>query len=202
MGATSLHLEIYLIRHGETAWSLTGQHTGVTEVPLTPRGQEMAAQLIPMLRDIVFTRVLTSPRQRARQTCELAQPRAFPEIESNLADWDYGAYEGLRSAEIRFKNPQWKIWRDGCPGGETPAQVSDRADRLIKSLAISGGRVALFSHGHFGRVLAARWIEMPISLGQRLVLDPASISILGFDSEAPPARAICRWNAAPILAPR
>ena len=194
-------LKIYLIRHGETAWSLSGQHTGRTDLPLTPHGEDAARKLAPVLSAMTFTRVLTSPRQRARQTCDLAGLGGFAAIESSLAEWDYGQYEGLRSSEIRLMNPQWNIWRDGCPAGETPAQISDRAVKLIGRLSGLDGNVALFSHGHFGRVLAARWIEMPISLGQCLMLEPASISILGFDAELPPHRTICGWNAASFLAP-
>ncbi|MGC2224456.1 MAG: histidine phosphatase family protein, partial [Methylocella sp.] len=166
-------LQLYFIRHGETAWSLTGQHTGVTDVPLTAHGEEEARELEPFLRKIKFARVLTSPRQRARRTCELAGFGASAAIEPDLSEWDYGDYEGRRSVDIRKERPDWNVFRDGCPGGETPAQVSDRADRLIAHLRALDGNVALFSHGQFGCVLAARWIGLPVLEGQHFALGPA-----------------------------
>ena len=190
-------LRLYLVRHGETEWSLSGQHTGSTEIPLTASGEEGARRLAPILRDIAFARVLTSPRRRAQRTCELAGLSAHAEIASDLAEWDYGDYEGLRSAEIHEQRPGWNIFRDGCPGGESPAQVSDRADRLLAALGPQGGDIALFSHGHFGRILATRWIGLPTIQGQHFALGVASLSILGFEPSHPETRAIALWNFAP-----
>ena len=141
--------------------------------------------------------MLTSPRRRAQRTCELAGLGAAAAIEPDLAEWDYGDYEGLRSAEIHKTRPDWNIFRDGCPNGESPAQVSDRADRLIKRLSTPGGDIALFSHGHFGRVLATRWIDAPVTLGAHFALGVASLDILGFEPSHPETRAIALWNFAP-----
>jgi probable phosphoglycerate mutase len=189
--------QLFLVRHGETDWSLSGQHTGRTDVPLTAKGEWMARALEPCLRQIAFSRVLTSPRLRARRTCELAGLGMGDETELDLAEWDYGDYEGMRTAEIHTVAPLWDLWRDGCPGGETPAQVSDRADRVIARLEMLTGNVALFSHGHFGRVLAARWIAMPAFAGRHFALDPASISILGYEDKHSGRRALTLWNAVP-----
>jgi broad specificity phosphatase PhoE len=188
---------LYLIRHGETEWSLSGRHTGRTEIILTPRGEEGARELQPILENIAFTRVLTSPRRRAQRTCELAGLGAAAQIEPDLAEWDYGDYEGLRSAKIHDARPDWNIFRDGCPNGESPAQISGRADRLIARLRAEGGTVALFSHGHFGRVLATRWIEAPVTLGEHLALGVASLGILGFEPSHPDVPVISLWNFAP-----
>ena len=193
----SAALQLYFIRHGETAWSITGQHTGHTELPLTPRGEDMARDLAPCLRELPFTRVFCSPRLRARRTCELAGLGTACAELADLAEWDYGDDEGRRSAETRALRPGWDIWRDGCPNGESPQQVSDRADRLLASLAGFDGRVALFSHGQFGRVLAARWIGQPAAMGRHWVLGPASLSILGREAHHPADRAVLLWNAAP-----
>jgi broad specificity phosphatase PhoE len=190
-------LRLYLVRHGETEWSLSGQHTGRTEVPLTANGEEGARRLAPILRDIAFARVLTSPRRRAQRTCELAGLGAHAEIAPDLAEWDYGDYEGLRSAEIHEQRPDWNIFRDGCPNGESPAQVSDRADRLIERLREQGGNIALFSHGHFGRVFATRWIEAPVTLGEHFALGVASLNIFGFEASHPDVPVISLWNFAP-----
>jgi probable phosphoglycerate mutase len=189
--------QIFLIRHGQTDWSLSGQHTGRTDLPLTAHGEVMARALEPYLRSIVFSGVLTSPRLRARRTCELAGLGAVAKTDVDLAEWEYGDYEGLRTSEIRTLTPSWDIWRDGCPGGETPAQVGERADRVIARLQMFSGNVALFSHGQFGRVLAARWIELSASEGRRFALDPASISILGHEDVHPPHRVFALWNAPP-----
>jgi len=189
-------LRLYLIRHGETEWSLSGQHTGRTDIPLTAHGEESARALSPWLGDIHFARVLTSPRQRARQTCELAGLGSAAEIEPDLSEWDYGDYEGRRSADIRKVRADWNVFRDGCPHGETPAQISDRADRLVASLRTTRGNVALFSHGQFGSVLAARWIELPAVDGQHFALGPASLSILAHNAHHTAVRVIELWNAA------
>lgn len=188
-------LQIYFIRHGETAWSLSGQHTGRTDLPLTPKGEAMARELATTLNAVAFSQVLTSPRLRARATCELAGLSANAATEPNLAEWDYGDFEGLRTTEIRQLHPQWDIWKDGCTRGETPADVGERADRLIVRLLELSGNVALFSHGHFGRALAARWIGLPVAQGQHFAIAPASISILGFETGHPDTRVISLWNA-------
>ena len=186
-------LQIYFIRHGETEWSRTGRHTSHTDLPLTLNGEAMARQLAGTLHSMHFDLVLSSPRVRARATCELA---GFTQahVEPNLAEWNYGDFEGLRSAEISQMQPEWNLWQHGAPGGETPAEVGARADQLITRLLQCTGKVALFSHGHFGRVLATRWIGQPVSVGQRFALDPASISVLGFEPHHPDRRVICRWN--------
>jgi broad specificity phosphatase PhoE len=184
----------YLIRHGETDWSLSGRHTGRTDLPLTEQGEKEARELAEPLREVRFSRVLTSPRLRARRTGELAGLNAVAEIEPDLAEWDYGDYEGKRTAEIRRERPGWNLFREGCPNGEMPAQVSDRADRCIAHLRLLEGNVALFSHGHFGRVLAARWIGLPASEARRFLLGTASVSILGFEHESLEEPVIALWN--------
>ena len=191
----SAPLQIYFIRHGETAWSLSGQHTGRTDLPLTPHGETVARQLAVELKEVAFSLVLTSPRLRARSTCQLAGLSEGAQIEPDLAEWDYGDYEGLRTDEIRKQHIDWDIWEDGCPGGEMPADASGRADHLIARLQKLTGKVALFSHGHFGRVLAARWIGLPVTQGQHFAIDPASIGILGFDTGHPSRRVISLWNS-------
>ena len=197
-----LPLQIYFIRHGETAWSLSGQHTGRTDLPLTPHGEAMARELATALKGIDFSLVLTSPRLRARTTCKLAGfDGTRVQLEPNLAEWDYGDYEGLRTAEIHEMHPAWDVWKDGCPGGETPAGVSERADhliaRLIDAIDITGNVIA-FSHGQFGRALAARWIGLPVTQGQHFAIAPASISILGFEADHPHRRVISLWNSTGI----
>jgi probable phosphoglycerate mutase len=194
-------LRLFLIRHGQTEWSLSGQHTGRTELPLTAQGEDEARQLRPSLHEIRFANVLTSPRQRARQTCALAGLELRAEIEPDLSEWDYGDYEGQRSVDIRKVRPDWNIFRDGCPNGETPAQISERADRLSARLQLLNGNVALFSHGHFGCVLAARWIGLPVIDGQHLSLNSGSLSILGNDPRHPDVAVIGLWNFTPHLLP-
>ncbi|MEP6549312.1 MAG: histidine phosphatase family protein [Gammaproteobacteria bacterium] len=188
---------IYFIRHGETAWSLTGQHTGSTDLPLTAHGEAQARALAPWLKNVPFTRVLTSALRRARQTCELAGLAERSEIDPQLAECDYGEYEGRRTVGIQEERPGWNVWRDGCPGGETPAQLSARADRVIDRLTSLHGAVAVFSHGQFGEALAARWIGLPTLDGQHFVLDPASLSILGYEPGHSEVRVIARWNSVP-----
>jgi probable phosphoglycerate mutase len=195
-------VQLYLIRHGETAWSLSGQHTGRTDIALTSRGEAEARALAPWLRDIPFNRVLVSPRTRARTTCELAGLGREAEIEPDLAEWDYGDYEGMRSDEIRLTRPGWKVFLDGCPNGESPAAISNRADALITRLAAMTGNVVLFLHGQFGAVLAVRWIGLSVIEGQHLLLGPASFSILGTNPSHPDVRMISLWNASPNLLPR
>ena len=189
---------LYLIRHGETAWSLTGQHTGSTDIPLTRNGEAMARELAPLLQSARIHSVLTSPLQRARRTCALAMPGADPTIEPDLAEWDYGAYEGLLTSEIRQTNPGWNVFRDRCPGGEALPQVVARADRLLLRLKAMPGSTALVSHGQFGAVLAARWAGLAGEAGEHFALDPASLSILGPKSGHPEVPVITRWNVVPI----
>jgi broad specificity phosphatase PhoE len=168
---------IYLARHGETAWTLTGQHTGLTDLPLTPQGERNAQGLGGRLTGLVFAKVFTSPLQRARRTCELAGFEADAAIDSDLVEWNYGAYEGLRTAEIRAERPDWQLFRDGCPGGESPAQVIGRADNVLSRVRTITGDVLLFSSGHFIRVLAARWIGLePTVNSMSFLLSTASLS--------------------------
>ena len=185
--------EIYLARHGETAWTLSHQHTGRTDIPLTARGELNARSLGDRLRGIEFQRVLTSPLVRARRTCELAGFIEQTVVDPDLTEWDYGVYDGKTSAEIRRENPGWRLFRDGCPGGETVDDVGARADRVIAHLRAIDGRQLLFGHGHFFRVLAARWLGLPPSEGRLLYLGPASLSIQGYEHslEEP---AIRLWN--------
>jgi probable phosphoglycerate mutase len=190
-------LQLFIIRHGETEWALTGQHTGVSEIPLTAHGEDEARALAPTFCELTFTRVLVSPRQRARRTCELAGLGAAAETEPNLAEWGYGDYEGLTPAEIDQRRPGWEVFRDGCPGGESPEQASERTDRLLQSLRGLNGNVALFTHGHFGRALAVRWIDLPIATGGRFGLRTASIGILGYDPAHPDVPVIALWNEVP-----
>ena len=191
-------MRLYLVRHGETAWSISGQHTGRTDIPLTAQGEQDARTLAEGLGTVTFSRVFTSPRQRARRTCELVGLGATAHIEPDLAEWDYGDYEGQRSADIRKSRPDWNLFRDGCPHGESPADVSDRADRLIAQLRALQGTIAVFSHGHFGRVLAARWIGLPVSQAQHFLLSTASVSILGYEQDSADESAIALWNAVSI----
>ena len=172
---------VYLARHGETAWSLTGQHTGLTDLPLTPRGEENARALGRRLAGLDFSRVLTSPLQRAARTCELAGfgPRA--ETDRDLVEWNYGQYEGLRSVEIRADRPDWDLFRDGCPGGESPNQVGERANRVVSRMRAGGGNVLVFSSGHILRVIAARWLGLTPDAARYLLLNTASVSALGYE---------------------
>ena len=190
-------LHLYLIRHGETPWSLSNQHTSRTEIPLTEKGEGDARRLGARLRGTVFSRVFTSPRLRARHTCELSGLAAAAEIEPDLAEWDYGDYEGLCSADILQARPDWNLFRDGSPGGESAAQISIRADRLIARLCALEGNVALFTHGHIGRVLGMRWIGLPVIAAQHLLLGVASLSILGYEHDRRSQPAIALWNASP-----
>ena len=190
-------LHLYLIRHGETTWSLTHQHTGRTDIPLTEHGEEEASQLGKRLSGVKFTHVFSSPSRRALRTCELVGAAMAPRIEVDLAEWDYGDYEGSCTADIRKGRPNWNIFRDGCPGGEMPQQISERVDRLITRLRTLDGRVALFSHGQFGCVFAARWIGLPVIEGQHFMLGTASVSILGYDPHHPEVSVIALLNASP-----
>jgi broad specificity phosphatase PhoE len=172
---------IYLARHGETAWSLTGQHTGRTDLPLTVRGERNARRLGERLAGLRFAKVFTSPLQRAARTCELAGFAATAATDPNLVEWDYGEYEGLRSSEIHARYPNWQLFRDGCPGGETPGQVGERADGTVTRLRGIAGDVLIFSSGHFLRVLAARWLGLEPAAGRLFMLRTASLSALGYE---------------------
>jgi probable phosphoglycerate mutase len=187
--------KIYLLRHGETEWTISGRHTGVSEVPLTTHGEAEARALGKLLDGVSFQRVLSSPRERARRTCDLAGLRA--EIVDDLREWNYGEYEGLLTREIRERRPDWKIFDHGCPGGESPQQISERADRVLASVRAMDGNIALFSHGHFTRVLTARWVELPVSGAQILASSTGSMSILGFASGPRPV--IQLWNRGPAV---
>ncbi len=186
---------LYFIRHGETTWSLSGQHTGRTDISLTAQGEHDARKLAERLSAVKFSHVFTSPLQRARRTCELAGLGTVAEIQPELVEWDYGDYEGQFSVDIRKKRPDWNLFRDGGPRGESPTQVSERADRVIARVRRLNGNVAIFSHGQFGRVLAARWIGLPVGQAQHFVLSTASISILGYDHNLANQSAIVQWNA-------
>lgn len=192
-------LQIYLVRHGETAWSLSGQHTGVTDLALTAHGEAQARALAPRLAQTTFMHVLVSPRLRAHQTCALAGLAANSAVEPDLAEWDYGDYEGLRSEDIYKTRPGWSVWRDGCPHGETPADVAARADRLIHRLCALQGKVALFSHGQFGTALAVRWMGLSLAAGQHFELHAASLSVLGYAEHHPQTRVMTLWNETPVL---
>ena len=172
---------VYLARHGETAWSLTGQHTGRTDLPLTQRGERNARSLGERLKGMAFAAVLTSPLQRAVRTCELAGFAAAAEVDRCLLEWDYGQYEGRRSADILRERPDWQLFRDGCPGGESPHQVADRADSVVRRVRAVQGDVLLFSSGHFLRVLAARWLGLEAEAGKYLLLSTASLSALSYE---------------------
>lgn len=184
---------IYLARHGETAWSLSGQHTGLTDLPLTERGERNARALRERLSGLNFAKVFSSPLQRAARTCELAGFGAVAETDRDLVEWNYGRYEGRRTAEILSKRPQWDLFRDGCPGGESPDQVAARAGRVLSRVRPAGADVLLFSSGHFLRVLAARWLLLEPAAGRYLLLSTASLSTLGYEhSLCQPV--ICLWN--------
>jgi broad specificity phosphatase PhoE len=172
---------IYLARHGETTWSLTGQHTGLTDLALTELGERNAQRLGGRLSGIVFESVFTSPLRRARRTCELAGFGAVAEIDPNLLEWNYGDYEGRRSVEIHAERPDWQLFRDGAPGGESPQQVAERADRVVDRLRAVSGNVLIFSSGHFLRVLAGSWIGIEPYEARSLMLSTGSLSVLGYE---------------------
>jgi probable phosphoglycerate mutase len=174
----------YLARHGETAWSLSGRHTGLTDLPLTERGERNARRLGERLAGMRFAKVLTSPLQRAARTCELAGFGGLAEADPDLVEWNYGQYEGRRTSEIRAGRPDWQLFRDGCPGGESPHQVGARADRVVGRVRALGGDVLIFSSGHFLRVLAARWLGLEAAAGRFLLLGTASLSALGYEHGA------------------
>lgn len=184
---------IYLARHGETAWSRTGQHTGLTDLPLTERGEQEARELAKRLAGIAFAQVFTSPLQRAARTCDIAGFGSIAEKNPDLVEWNYGKYEGRRTAEIHAEAPDWQLFRDGCPGGETPAQIGARADRVLKRLRAANGKVLVFSSGHFLRVLAARFLGLEPDGGRYFTLSTASLSVLGFENSS--SQPVIRlWN--------
>ncbi len=185
--------EAVLVRHAETEWSLDGRHTGRTDIPLTEHGRAVAAGLPERLRAWSFDLVLVSPLTRARETCELAGLSADAQPRDDLLEWDYGDYEGLTTAEIVAERPGWKLWRDGCPGGESATDVGVRADRVVAEIVSSHANVAVFSHGHMLRVLGARWAGLDADVGGRLGLSTAAICVLGHERETP---VIARWNDA------
>jgi probable phosphoglycerate mutase len=174
---------VYLARHGETAWSISGQHTGRTDLPLTERGERNARRLGQRLKGFTFGKVLTSPLRRAARTCELAGFGDVAQVEKDLLEWNYGEYEGRRSDEIHAERPEWKLFRDGCPGGETPGQVGVRADRVVRRIRQLQGDILLFSSGHFLRVLAARWLGLEPAAGRLFILSTASLSALSYEHD-------------------
>jgi probable phosphoglycerate mutase len=174
---------LYIARHGETTWSLSGQHTGLTDLPLTDHGQNNARHLGSQLRGRSFAKVFTSPLQRARRTCELAGFGAQAEVDRDLVEWNYGEYEGLRTQEIRAKRPGWKLFRDGCPGGESVGEVGARADRVVGRVRALQENVLIFSSGHFLRVLAARWLGFEPQAGEHFLLTTASLSALSYEDD-------------------
>lgn len=192
LGSDAKGTEVVLVRHVETEWSLSGQHTGRTDIPLTAHGEEVARRLARPLAARRFRGVLCSPLQRARRTCELAGLNGQAEIEPDLLEWDYGAYEGRTPAEIRAERPDWLVFRDGCPDGESPEQVAARVDRVIARVRAMEGPVALFAHGHLLRLLGARWIGLPPSGGAHFLLDTSTLTVLSWYRGEPAIRC---WNA-------
>jgi probable phosphoglycerate mutase len=184
---------VYLARHGETLWSLSGQHTGRTDLPLTERGERQARALGGRLEGLRFATVLTSPSQRAIRTCGLAGFGAAAQIDRDLAEWDYGRYEGRRTAEILAENPGWQLFRDGCPGGESPDEIGARADRVVARLRALGTDILIFSSGHILRVLAARWLGLDVAGGRYCMLGTASLSMIGYEHNLSEP-AIQLWN--------
>jgi broad specificity phosphatase PhoE len=189
--------EIVLVRHGETEWSRTLRHTGRTNIPLTDAGREQAAVLVGPLGEWDFDRVITSPLGRARETCRLAGLEERAEFDDALVEWDYGEYEGITTAQIRERRPDWNLWRDGCPGGEQVSDLGARVDPLVERLRREDEDVALFAHGHLLRVLTARWLRLPAADGRLFALSTATLSVLGFEHQNAVIR---RWNA-PVVAP-
>jgi len=186
------HPLLYVVRHGATEWSRSGQHTGRTDLPLLPEGEEQARATGSLLANIDFSLVLCSPMQRARRTCELAGLLDCAVTENDLQEWDYGDYEGVTTPKIRETVPGWTVWSGVCPNGETIEQVSNRADRVIERVRNESGNVIVFAHGHILRILTARWCELDPVEGQRFILDPATLSILGWERETPAVR---QWNS-------
>jgi probable phosphoglycerate mutase len=184
-------MDVFAIRHGETAWSLSGQHTGTTDIPLTDNGRRLADRLRPVLAPHAFGLVLCSPMQRARETCRLAGLGDHAVVEPDLIEWNYGDYEGLTTDQIHKTAPDWRLFRDGCPGGEVPDEVGARVDRVIARARAAAGDTALFAHGHVLRVFAARWIGLPASSGEHFLLDTGTLCVLGYYRQVPAVRI---WN--------
>lgn len=185
---------VVAVRHGETEWSASGRHTSRTDLPLTDEGRRRAEGLAGALSEWTFAVVLSSPLRRARETCEIAGFASRAELDDDLREWGYGEYEGLTTPEIRERDPDWSLWRDGCPGGEQPSEVAARADRVLARLADAGGDALVFAHGHVLRVLAARWVSLGAAFGARLALGAGAISVLGHERDT---RVIERWNQVP-----
>jgi broad specificity phosphatase PhoE len=190
---TTARTDVYLVRHGETAWTITGQHTGRTDLALTCRGEEEARALGPRLKGLRFDHVLSSPLRRALRTCELAGFMGLATLDRDLLEWDYGLYEGRTLVDIHQERPEWELFRDGCPSGESVLQITARVDRIVSRLRALKGSVLIFSSGHVLRVLAARWIDSSAALGRRLVLDPACVCVLGYDHRGTDS-VIRLWN--------
>jgi broad specificity phosphatase PhoE len=187
----------YLIRHGETEWAKSGRHTGLTDIPLTEAGREQAGFLLPIFDDVKFARILSSPLQRALETAKLAGLSSRVEVDNELLEWDYGDYEGLTTKQIRERAPGWSVWTHPCPNGETIDQISQRADRVLARLRSIEGNVAIFSHGHFLRVLVCRWIGLSADHGRHFLLGTSTLSILAYENEVP---VINTWNGPLITA--
>ena len=187
---------VFLVRHGQTDWSVSGQHTGSTDIPLTEHGKKAAKRLRPALARERFTLVLTSPLQRARWTCHLAGLGDLAGVDDDLMEWNYGDFEGLTPKQIHERAPGWILFRDGCPGGESPEDVGARVDRVIARVRAVDGHVAMFAHGHIFRVLAARWLGLPATAGCHFMLDTSTLSILSYYRGIPAVR---RWNAAAAM---
>jgi broad specificity phosphatase PhoE len=183
--------EVVLVRHGETEWTRTRQHTGRTDLPLTDEGRAQARLVGEALRDRTFGLILTSPLRRARETADLAGFGAAAKVREELAEWDYGDYEGRKTVDIRAERPEWFLWRDGVPNGESPTDVGRRADRVVEEIRAAGVDVLVFGHGHQLRVLAARWLGLAPAEGRLLALDTGTLSALGYERETPVIR---RWN--------
>ena len=192
-----MHGKIVVVRHGETEWSVAGKHTGRTDLPLTEAGRERAATLRAFFEGRSFAAVMSSPLRRALETCTLAGFGDRVVVDDDLREWDYGEYEGLTSAEIRQSNPDWSLWRDGCPGGESPAQMGARTDRALDALraaAEDGGDAIAFAHGHVLRVLSSRWIAMEPAFGARIALSTGAVSELGYEHDR---TVLTLWNGGP-----
>ena len=185
---------VVVVRHGETEWSASGQHTSRTDLPLIEVGREQARAMAPLLRGLRFGLVLSSPMRRALDTCELAGFGSVVSVSDDLHEWDYGEYEGLTTPQIRSSAPEWNLWRDGCPGGEPPDEVEARADRVLAGISETDGDALVFAHGHILRVIASRWVEQPVAFGARIALSAGSLSVLGYERET---RVIRRWNLVP-----
>ncbi len=192
--------EVFLVRHGETTWSLSGRHTGLTDLPLTERGEGDARDLAQRLSRHSYAAVYTSPLKRASRTCELAGFGAVAQVDRDLVEWDYGRYEGLTSQEIRSQKPDWSLFRDGSPDGETLAAIGARADRVVRRVRAVTGNVLLFSSGHFLRVFAARWLGEDAASGRHFVLGTAAICTLGYDHDRTEP-VIRSWNQVPPGSP-